>query len=352
MLDDFFIIYTNNNFRDNPENLYKISDEIDPFMFPLNNHGSKNTLNFFIEELISISEINDPDAAYDLIPKWEDDSEGLPAGERSRIRVCKPDLEAAYKAAYWYQGHNCHNRCIQIYGHGLAKTAERLEYGGNRRLKCFECSQFFFRNFLTKFVKGGSLDDLLHPLEIDEEFYKKIKAYKPYLDVKIGEKISDGSGLERYIVSESNCVEEKIVFINDDEFYRKKFIKLNDLFDSDEYFRNPPKNSFNEFITSIVGYSLTNFLLNDKLAKLKKCHGCDKFFKASKNDKRIKFCPDCTSKSRKSKDERAEYQKQYRLKKKQDSTAQEREAKIMNYIDKLGCTREEALDIIEADSKP
>ena len=107
-----------------------------------------------------------------------------------------------------------------------------------------------------------------------------------------------------------------------------------------------PKNSFNEFITSIVGYSLTNFLLNNERGKLKQCSKCDKFFITSNNDSCIKFCQDCSPKSEKSNEKNAEYQRKYRLKKKQEKF----EARIENLMQRSGCTREEAIGYIEADS--
>lgn len=102
---------------------------------------------------------------------------------------------------------------------------------------------------------------------------------------------------------------------------------------------------------SAVDYFFVEFLKKDGNASLfHLCEKCGKYFVAKKVDKRIKYCPLCSPKSKMGKEERKEYQKKYRGKKRKEKIAHERGAKINNYMEKLGCTREEAEEIIEADS--
>jgi hypothetical protein len=85
-------------------------------------------------------------------------------------------------------------------------------------------------------------------------------------------------------------------------------------------------------------------------AYLRKCQRCEIFFIAKKNDKRIKYCNNCSAKSSLTGKDRALYQREYRERKKQEKLANDREAKIENYM-KHGWSRKEAEEIIETDSK-
>jgi len=98
-------------------------------------------------------------------------------------------------------------------------------------------------------------------------------------------------------------------------------------------------------------YFFVEFLKKDGNARLfHLCEKCGKYFVAKKVDKRIKYCPLCSPKSKMGKEERKEYQKKYREKKRKEKITHERESKISNYMEKLSCTREDAEEIIEADS--
>lgn len=195
---------------------------------------------------------------------------------------------------------------------------------------------------MTKLVAGENLIELIYPKDVVEYYYKTLTATSAR-NIKIGDKIVGGHGLDAFFRNIPNSVTEKVVLVNDNELQRITYISYYNLFGETSVY---PTNKFNEYIASLVGYSLTKFLLNNERAKLKQCRKCNKFFVASKNDSRIKFCADCSPKTKKSKTKNAEYQRQYRLKKKQEKS----ESRIINLIDKLGCTREEAIEIIEADS--
>jgi hypothetical protein len=118
------------------------------------------------------------------------------------------------------------------------------------------------------------------------------------------------------------------------------FVELSNIYSKISKYE--PKYRFDKSISSLVGFSLTEFLLNNERAKLKQCQTCDKFFIASKNDGRIIFCPDCSRKSSKPKAKHAEYMRKWRHKQKKEKL----EANITHFINKLGCTREEAIELI------
>ena len=104
-------------------------------------------------------------------------------------------------------------------------------------------------------------------------------------------------------------------------------------------------------IENDLRYCMMEFFKHEKSKRyIRHCKNCKKNFVAKKVDKRIKYCPLCSPKSKMGKEERKEYQKKYRDKKRKEKIAHERGAKINNYMEKLSCTREEAEEIIEADS--
>ena len=100
-----------------------------------------------------------------------------------------------------------------------------------------------------------------------------------------------------------------------------------------------------------VIYCLIELLKNESnRERIRKCTRCQRFFFASRLDNRIQKCKQCSSKSTLSKDQRKLYQQEYRAKKKKDREDQKREQRIRKIID-AGFTREDAIEMIEADSK-
>lgn len=67
MLENLFIVYANESFRDNPKNLFKVFDEIYPYLHfdPNWIETKKSLLKGFLKELIALSEDNDPKIAAD-----------------------------------------------------------------------------------------------------------------------------------------------------------------------------------------------------------------------------------------------------------------------------------------------
>lgn len=311
MLDDLFIFYANNSFRENPENLYKVFDKINfsrrPYSFI-----DHTFMTPFIEKLITFSKDNDVKIA----DKRRNELYADPIFKRQFY------IDIAYNAVYRYRNGYCPVECINYYGTNFAKIAESLEYGGNRRLKCFECWQIYFRSLLAKLITGINLktQSVASTILID------------YKDV--------GDKADVFINNAYDSFKQQVLLFNDGELHRWPYFDDNNLFGENSVY---PINRFNEFLAGLIGCSLINFLLKNEREKLKQCSKCDKFFIASKNDSRIKFCMDCSSKSKRSKAKNAKYQRQYRLKKKQAK----REAQIILFMDNLDCTREKAIELIE-----
>ena len=79
------------------------------------------------------------------------------------------------------------------------------------------------------------------------------------------------------------------------------------------------------------------------------CNMCSKFFISQKDDSRIKFCPSCSPKSKMSREKKNELQRKWREKQKQKKLAIQREARIENLMKRTGYSKEEVIEIIEAD---
>lgn len=77
---------------------------------------------------------------------------------------------------------------------------------------------------------------------------------------------------------------------------------------------------------------------------------CKKYFISQKDDSRIKFCQSCSPKSKMSREKKNELQRKWRQKKKEEKLAIQREARIENLMKRSGYSREEVIEIIEADS--
>ena len=111
-------------------------------------------------------------------------------------------------------------------------------------------------------------------------------------------------------------------------------------------------NKWSTILKQDFAYVLIEYLKIENSAKyIRKCDQCERFFIAGKIDPRIKYCEICSRKSKMHKEERRNYQVEYRRRKREEREAKKKEEKIKNYMEKLGCTRKDAEEIIEADSK-
>lgn len=111
------------------------------------------------------------------------------------------------------------------------------------------------------------------------------------------------------------------------------------------------KDLFPKTYKQALAYSVIRFLKPpNNRALIRKCGRCEKYFIASRNDKRIKKCKACSPMNEKSKEWRKEYMRGWRKKRKQEKEARDIEAKVAHFMGELDITREEALKIIKADS--
>jgi hypothetical protein len=186
---------------------------------------------------------------------------------------------------------------------------------------------------LNEIVKAGDAfnSSILHEL-IDYYNYEKFK-YDGFTQIQVG---------KNNIILDHFQIEEK-TFLPSRETPSPE--ALVDYLAFDDYWGEIYK-------YFIIYFTIENLNSKQFRDRLRKCQiqKCAKFFIATKADKRIKYCPDCSRKSKMSKEARRKYHQEYRRKKRQEKLAIEREEKINSYI-KAGYSRNEAIELIEDDSK-
>jgi len=106
------------------------------------------------------------------------------------------------------------------------------------------------------------------------------------------------------------------------------------------------------YIENCISYAFFEFFRHNRnFKRIRLCQKCGLFFMTQKIDRRIKYCPICSRKSKMTTEERRRYQRDYRKKRRHEKAAIERETKIENLMKRTGYSRAEVIEIIEADSK-
>jgi hypothetical protein len=173
-----------------------------------------------------------------------------------------------------------------------------------------------YRNILDRIIEGAPLNEI-------PTLAEKFKTIYDVSKMKTTKLIAGRDSFEEIpLIDETNYIRNKI--------NRGWFIELQD-----------------EFVHWMVEF----FRERHNRKYIKKCPYCGNFFIAGRIDHRIKFCNECSPKSKMSKEARRKYQQEYRRKKRQEKFAIEREARINNIMKKTGYSRKEVIEIIEADSK-
>jgi hypothetical protein len=215
---------------------------------------------------------------------------------------------------------------------------------------------------------GQSIDNLESKLSESrfKEIYDISKQYKTILDLheqikklqnnykSILEMIIDGKPLKEIPL----LVNEFKTIYDASKMKPTKLIAGRDSFeeipliDETNYIKNKiNKGWLTELQKEFVYWMVEFFRERHNRKYLKKCLYCGNFFIAGRIDHRIKFCNECSPKSKMSKEARRKYQQEYRRKKRQEKFAIEREARINNLMKRTGFSRTEVIEIIEADSK-
>jgi len=334
MLENFFLTYANNSFRENPENLYKIQDEILSCLDKGVIDYSRRLVKFQFDMIIEMAKSNDSNKSWEKSKKIQKQLEKSTIDETEYYQYVYL-LEQAYLYVYpdpvftgCLIGH-CENPA------NMKRFLKDHVLKSNVKLKCYECRQLQFISLLSALVNG--------------EYEQLIK-----LNPKIPQDLDDGGNKKWLDFLKSNRSLRSINALFLSSLINSAYSFVNSAIKSDEKGKLFIEHSFNFNgmpIFSMLGYSLSQFIMNKDIKKLKRCQICGKFFISSKVDKRVKYCTLCSPKSKMSKEERNKYQREYNKRKRTEKLETEREARIENLIKRSGCSREEAIGYIEADSQ-
>jgi hypothetical protein len=369
--EEIFIKYANASLKENPEEFYNLltmadkcqfviegrRDRIERKLKPLTQftcdeftpypedkcqseiERSKDRIERMLEHFVQFAKRDDPEKAHEIRTnyidkmkyRWEyKESSGGPdpyGPQRHEIEMPLRDIlrmqemDIAFDAVYQYRD----GYCESTPGYCVIKRdlLDEKYFCGPTRLKCYECNQLFLRKLLEEIIAGKPLSDIGKEGVLGEEGVLAELLYNSHNYIRTRVLLEDPS-------DEKGEKEVQAQVVLDIEAVHLGF------------------NTF--FVNSIVCYSLAHFLLNNDRRKLKRCPLCNKFF-IGKADPRHKFCPDCSKKDKRSPEEINKYHRERRARKKQEKINADREDKIANYMTALNYSREEALAIIEADSK-
>jgi len=356
MLDNLFLAYANHSFKDDPKNLYKVFNEIFPFI-PNNEIPAKTQCEYIIDHIISFAKDNDPKIA-DKHRK-EIISHLVKQGV---LNLEEPLLDIAFEAVYRYRDGYCESGsgCFTEDGIDLSEIPKKSGFKGDKRLKCHECRQLHFISILSDITDGKHYETMIpkkSTITIDKE---DIKIHNGSLfPYKIGDKIELPSDnqltFETYVEKAYDCVSMEANVTNSGELEIKPFVSLRNLTNVVP----PPRYPFIKFpdyLISLLGYSLAEFLLGKdrqgipNRKRLKKCPVCENFFEGRLNQ--IYCSKKCNNKAHElPAEKRRIYQRDYR---KDKTRGAQREAKIgfnekqiQINMNVLGITRKEAIEMME-----
>jgi hypothetical protein len=311
---------------ENSDNLYKVLDEINSSLHPMY-ELTENMRKGLFAFVISMSKTDNPEEAKKLKDEivFEYEKEGYNQLELP---------EVAYYAVYGYQQLEewCGESCCITNGISMHSVLKQSDFKADIQLKCYECNQLQFINVLSSLVRG--------------DYEKLNKLYRELLDSR-----KDSLKINR-TYHHNNAIYLRNNLLN--RAYKSIMPKLN-ISDTGELEKSyiltdvgligshyDIESRFNSYLNSLLGFSLSEFIINKDLRKLKLCQRCNIFFIAKKKDKRIKYCPTCSKKNKMTKEDRREYQKKYYWNKKHQKLENDRELTIQKHMENLGCTREEA----------
>ena len=286
MLETLFLDYANNSLREDPRNLLEICAEILAFDEQsgspiLVSRTELTNLMTLIESVVEMGKINDPKLA---------------ARYRNKMKKAHPEdkdlYDSAFEAGYQYQGGHCQEKCV-AFGMEYDQILKRAGLGADERLKCYECYQINYVNFLSRLAETHDLKDgaqWLHGVVPD---LKGLHGVDPVAIVRL-----DTSFEMLFLGLAYEFVKTRVAIFDDGDLGEKIYVAPpwthESLHIRPASVPQPPRFHrvpFIQWLSGLVGYSLSEFLLNNDLKKLHRCQECSTFFVA-KTVRPTKYCSD------------------------------------------------------------
>lgn len=247
-IESIFLAYANLSLRDNPENFYKIFEQVEHH-FPT----SPNPLRVkaIVKGILTLAKYNDPG----VIDTFRETSRKLlefPA---------KHPFGVSCEAAYGYRDSYCEEKCIY-------RTKRREKFGkklfsGPNRLKCYECEQLAFIHMLFDLVQGKEYSTILD--------FLGLLANRPLRTIVRTDWASEESPFKQKLTKVITLECGSLLGPGRDGNY---------------------KFAFQDFLNKFISYSLTEFLINNDRRKLKRCPVCNTFFLAG-NIRKVHCSKEC-----------------------------------------------------------
>lgn len=278
MLENLFLDYANISLRGNPDNLTKIFGVIlestveDEIIY-------RSQAEKIIEVIAYFTSLGDPKKADDY-------------RKQKQKEVVFPWLyDVAFEAVFMYREGFCEEGCYEHNLIDLQDLMEEQQLDTEKIVTCYQCWQLVYVKHLSELAKVGSLREIIHYEEMDEESYKVLEDHSALIPgVKVGDKVktSGGDFESRYLRHAYECVKSVAYISNAGQIKKFNFASLSNLTHQESSIY-PLRTRFVKYLNSLVGYSLCKFLLNNDHKKLKECPYCLNFYIA-KNVTRRTSC--------------------------------------------------------------
>lgn len=250
-IEDIFLAYANHSLIDNPENFYKIFEEVD--------HYFQNTItgHMYVKEIIkgilTFVKYNDL--------SWIESLHKLGTKRKLFNNYTKRVFEISREAVYGYRDNFCEDKCF--YRIDRRERFDKKFFSGLDRLKCYECGQSAFICMLADLVQGKEYSEMID--------LGDLLAMQPLRRIMRVDRASERSPLKEGL-------KEDVVLDIDSPLGWGKGDVVNCKF------------MFQKFLNKFISYSLIEFLQKNDRRKIKRCPFCGTFFIA--RDIKRKRCYD------------------------------------------------------------
>ena len=266
MLENFYLTYANNSLKENPNNIFLIINELKKYWGKLYNGSNLETIEILLETLgkfiVLFLKVDDLQSALKLKNEvdetdnyfgvdWVKGWEWLPEMALDALYLYRRDLHCFYAESFPINHENW------ICSANSKYILKDIFLRNKIQIDCYECFRLRFRKILSEIIAGKSYNDI--------------------------------NDLFKYFNSAYDNIITKVVSTEKNKLKTIQYISSDLLFDEDAERESPYEHMFNYYISSLVGFSMAQFFINNDLRKLKYCPYCHRFY-ISKNINRKTSC--------------------------------------------------------------
>jgi hypothetical protein len=303
MSDEFFLRYANQLFIDDPKNLKLVIQEFIRQHRSMREEGGRWEsesypewcVRFMADTIDIFSDCKDFDTALKFTPKIKSQAKLEIRSKKLRSFYNVDDhIDMALEAVFYYRNESCINRWDDNeYCTGYHSDPHGFGLAENYRIKCHECYQLYFRSMLLNFVKNKGFHqrivkkgDTKTKWVFDEEWFEKHSLEHDEIVISGS---NNRNSFDYYLEKAYDCVAiVAYVPIHSQHIVKCENFEMTNLLNN-KHSIYPLETRFNDYLISVVSYSLVEFLRKNNFKKLKICPFCNNFFIA-KDIKREKRC--------------------------------------------------------------